>query len=376
MRRCLFIGIFALLPAAIPAMAQSGPVELVEQIDADSYRHYLDDLLYTHNGDNRGFGAEHDLARANIRDTFTSFGLETYLHPFTYSGRTYYNVVGVHEGTLTPDVQYIIGAHYDSVDNPGADDNGSGTAGVMEIARIASQYDFESTIIFIAFDREEQGLIGSDAYSWEHRTDDIRGMISLDMIAYNSGTMTCNIYGSGASNFVKTALAGAIVQYSGGLTPIVGGAFDASDHAPFEWRGKPACLLIEEWGSNPCYHSACDSVDTSNYIDYDYAAMMLRGAIGWLAEQAGLPGSDTRCSNMKKFVVRCNNAGVIKAKVVMRTPENNGQTITFEIDGSQPFDAVIIDRRAKLAVCCYNGPHEVAVLDPPACVSPLTTTCP
>ncbi len=375
MRRCSFIGIFALLFVAAPAHAQTGPIDLVEQIDADSYRHYLDDLLYTHNGDNRGFGAEHDLARANIRDTFTSFGLDTYLHPFTYSGQTYYNVVGVHEGTVTPSVQYIIGAHYDSVDNPGADDNGSGTAGVMEIARIASQYDFESTIIFIAFDREEQGLIGSDAYSWEHRTDDIRGMVSLDMIAYNTGAMTCDIYGRSSSNNVKFGMQQAIATYSGGLTAIVNAELDGSDHAPFEWRGKPACLLIEDWG-NPCYHRACDSVDTSNYIDYDYAAMMLRGAIGWLAEQAGLPGDDTRCSNMKKFVVRCNDSGVIKAKVVMRTTENNGQTITFEIDGSQQFDAVIVDRRAKLAVCCYNGAHEVSVIDPPACVSPLVTACP
>ena len=46
------------------------------------------------------------------------------------------------------------------------------------------------------------------------------------------------------------------------------------------------------------------------------------------------------------------------------------------VAGGREFDAVIVDRRAKLAVCCYNGAHEVAVIDPPACVSPLVTTCP
>ena len=126
---------------------------LVNQVTVSSYTHIHQDLLYTHTGDNRGFGPEHDLARDNILDYFDDLGLDASLDPFTYNSSTYYNVVGVKEGLTNPDDIYIIGAHYDSVNNPGADDNGSGTAAVMEAARVLSQYDFDSTLVFLAFDR-------------------------------------------------------------------------------------------------------------------------------------------------------------------------------------------------------------------------------
>ena len=77
--------------------------DLVDQVSQDNYSNYLDYLLYTHTGDNRGYGSEHDLARANIFNEFDSFGLQTTLNPFQYSSSTYYNVVGVHQGLVRPD---------------------------------------------------------------------------------------------------------------------------------------------------------------------------------------------------------------------------------------------------------------------------------
>jgi len=281
----LLLATAALLGGTRHAAAQTTQ-EIVDEIDASSYRHYLEDLLYTHPGDNRGFGPEHDMARVNIFETLASFGLTVSLDPFAYSSATYYNVVAVKTGTVTPDRQYIIGAHFDSVDNPGADDNGSGTAGVMEIARVLSGYEFESTIIFIAFDREEQGLIGSRAYVDEHQAD-VRAMISMDMIAYNTGAGTADIHGRSASGPLKQALAQAVSTYSGGLTAVDRGELDASDHAPFEWAGYEACLFIEDWG-NPFYHSPNDHVEMPGYLDYDYATMMCRSVTGWLVEAAGL----------------------------------------------------------------------------------------
>ncbi len=288
------VTLLVLLPCMVlapVASAEVTPAEIVDQIDVNVYRHNLDDLLYTHAGDNRGFGAEHDPARDNIQATFESFGLDVYLDPFLYYGVTYYNVVATLPGTVYPEEQYIIGAHYDSVDNPGADDNGSGTAGVMEIARVLSQYEFEATIIFIAFDREEQGLIGSDAYAGEHENDDIRGMISMDMIAYNSGAESVDLYGRSGSNPLKSALGDAVETYGEGLSYVIEGRFDASDHAPFEWRGFQACLIIEDWG-NPYYHTQNDNVDMPNYIDYEYAKRITRSVAGWLIGAAGLIKTD------------------------------------------------------------------------------------
>lgn len=264
--------------------------DIVSQVSQTTYTNYLDNMLYTHLGDNRGFGAEHDLARANIYSEFGSFGLSTDLHPFEYSSDTYYNVVGAHYGTVRPEDIYILGAHYDSVNNPGADDNASGTSGVLEAARVLSQYEFEATLIFIAFDREEQGLYGSTAYAQDHKDNDILGMISMDMIAYNgSGSNKAKIYGRDSSNPLKWELSDAISLYGNGLSSEVFGSLNASDHAPFEAEGFQACLLIEydAW-DNPHYHELTDSVETAYYIDYAFATNMVASSVGFLAASAVL----------------------------------------------------------------------------------------
>ena len=209
------------------------------------------------------------------------------LEPVSYGGDTYYNVVGTKPGVINPGQEYIIGAHYDSVNNPGADDNASGVALVLESARVLTQYPSEYTIRFIAFDREEQGLHGSEQYVLDHIDDDIQGMISADMVAYNTGADHVDIYGRTASNPIKNALAEAVDTYGDGLTRALYFGIDASDHAPFEWYGFQACLIIEDWG-NPYYHTQQDNVDMPNYIDYPYATQITRVIVGFLVDNAGV----------------------------------------------------------------------------------------
>jgi Zn-dependent M28 family amino/carboxypeptidase len=263
--------------------------EIVGHVSAGSYQGYLDNQLYAHDGDNRGFGADHDPARTNIYNDFLSFGLTTSLYPFTYSSGTYYDVVGVLPGADPSAGTYILGAHYDSVSNPGADDNASGVAGVLEAARVLSPYSFASTLIFIAFDREEQGLYGSHAYADAHAGDKIKGMVSLDMISYNAASPhdTASIQARTASLPIQTDLKSAVETY-GGLSAVLSSAEDCcSDQFYFEQHGFQAALLIEGgWASNSNYHSSRDSLDTPNYIDYTFATAMTRSAVGWMADQA------------------------------------------------------------------------------------------
>jgi hypothetical protein len=275
---------------AAPAPATDIGQWIAGQIDVSTWRHYLDDLLYTHAGMNRGrLGAEHDLARDNIVSTLESFGLQVELEGFTYSGRTHYNVVATKPGFRNPEQQYILGAHYDSVNNPGADDDGSGVASVMEAARVLSAYDFEKTLKFVAFDLEELGLVGSSVYVNRHRTETIVGMIQIDMIAHDAGQYTSDIWGRTASNPLKNALAAAMTEYGGNIVATVNGALNASDHYPFEQAGFQACVIIEDnYPSNSCYHQLCDNVDRPNYIHYDYAADQVRGVAGFLADAAVL----------------------------------------------------------------------------------------
>ncbi len=277
-------------PASEPGEAAA------DQVTEASYRYFLGDnegvegILYTHPGDDRGrFGQEHDWARANIVEAFEGFGLSVDLEPFIYSSTTYYNVVATKLGTVYPDQIYVVGAHFDSVDNPGADDDASGVALLLEAARIITQYDSEYTIRFIAFDREEQGLIGSYAFVDAHLSDDIQGMVQADMIAYDPDTDHALIYGRSTSNALKKALGNAIDLYSGGLTYTDAGWNGQSDHAPFDAAGFDACLLIEgEVWSNPYYHTAQDNVENPDNINYPYAVKMVRSVVGFLVDNANV----------------------------------------------------------------------------------------
>ena len=81
-----------------------------------------------------------------------------------------------------------------------------------------SKYQFDSTVVFIGFDREEQGLVGSFAYASAHQTNNIRGMISMDMIAYNpAGSLHDQAllsYGNATAPSIVAKLGNALTQYA------------------------------------------------------------------------------------------------------------------------------------------------------------------
>ncbi|HPP73685.1 MAG TPA: M28 family peptidase [Armatimonadota bacterium] len=294
----LFIAVLNLVFGCIPVALAIDIQDVVNQVSQATYTDYLNNELYTRLGNDRGWGKHHNFVRTNILNLFTSYGLQTTTEYFTFEHEsgpvTGANLIAVHQGTTRPNDIYLVGAHYDSAGNPGADDNASGVAGVLEAARVLSQFSFEATLVFVAFDWEELGLIGSRAYVDRHIGDNIQGMISLDMIAYNPTGAYHNqalIHGYASSDPWKQSLAASINTYGNGITPTIAGTLNASDHAPFEWAGYQACLLIEAavW-SNPHYHRQTDSVDTPNYIDYIYATNMTRSTVGCLANSAGLIG--------------------------------------------------------------------------------------
>ncbi len=288
-------GVFVLLAAgglATSVWASDKGMAAADEVSQASYYDFMNNSLYTHTGNNRGRTGAHLIpCRDNIRSILQSYGLTVTLEAFTYSGTTYHNVVATKVGTRYATREYIIGGHYDSASNPGADDDASGVAAVLEAARIISQYPSDCTIRFIGFSMEETGLDGSDAYVAAHAADDIWGMVSADMVAYDTGTgeLTASIFGRTASNPIKSALAAAVTEYGNGLIPIVGGDMPYSDHAPFEADGLQACLLIEgEEASNPFYHKSTDNFEQVGNLNFPYAVKMTRALVGWLVDTAGV----------------------------------------------------------------------------------------
>lgn len=268
----------------------------MNEVSQASYTNFLDNVLFTHRGDNRDDtgGPQHDPCADNVLLTLRRYGLTSMYDPFTWTtgGHTYNlrNVVGIRQGIVRPDDIYIIGAHYDDVGNAGADDNASGVAAVMEAARVLAPHTFAATMIFVAFDNEEGSHGGSKHVVSDHPAASLKGSISLDMIAWNDPNNKDKAYcyaKSGQSDSVRNSLQSCCAQYGNGLIWYYAGYATGSDHEPFETAGLPAAWFCED-DVNPFWHNTNDTVDSPGYIDYAYATKFVRVVVGWLATNAEL----------------------------------------------------------------------------------------
>ncbi|MDO9537655.1 MAG: M20/M25/M40 family metallo-hydrolase, partial [Thermoplasmata archaeon] len=189
-------------PSKLQTLDTTAQIEsMLLKIDEKLVEKYIQKLQdyktrYAYRGDKCFQAAEY------IHSHFLQNGLEASYSDFTYGGYKMRNIVGQITGTSSPEDIYIICAHYDSTSPltwthaPGADDNGSGVAGVMAATEILSDYDFNCTIRFIAFGGEELGLKGSSNYVNQVYSlgEKICGVINLDMIAYNPNPGTNEVY--------------------------------------------------------------------------------------------------------------------------------------------------------------------------------------
>jgi hypothetical protein len=235
-----------------------------------------------------------DMAANYIKQKLNSYGLVTYDQWFSGTGR---NVYGVQLGSVYPNKEYIICAHYDDMPPgsvaPGADDNGSGSAAVLEAARIFSQYDAKYTIIYALWDEEERGLYGSAYYAQQAALagDSIMGVINMDMIAYdgdNDSVGEIHVRNYANSTSLKDQMIAVNTTYNIGVTPSVQNpGTTASDQASFWNNGYGAILLIEEYYGNdfnPYYHSTSDLLIHYNQPYYHKMSRLTLATVATLAE--------------------------------------------------------------------------------------------
>jgi hypothetical protein len=215
---------------------------------------------------------------------------------FRYGGRYYtrYNVVGRVAGRMPGSGTFVLCAHYDSQAGrtvysepgrvwhwqtdpaPGADDNGSGVASVLECARALNQLEFDFDVEFVLFCAEEQGLFGSNAYveSRKAQGTNILGALNLDMHAYRETADTTflrtNPSSDWLSNHIRT-ISETLFDSIGlrvGLVPEEG-PYGDSDHASFWMSGFDAVHFFEQGDlpiQNPYYHTINDTAGTLNYV--------------------------------------------------------------------------------------------------------------
>jgi hypothetical protein len=230
-----------------------------------------------------------DAAEAFIFNYFGGQGLRAFdTYNATHGARA---VVGELKGTNFPDDIVIVCAHMDSTSPepdtlaPGADDNASGTAAVMEAARILARYTMDYTVRFIAFNGEEQGLYGSQAYATAAygSKERIVGVVNLDMIAYaDRMPEDLDVFVNSASEWMGHRIALDAAEYAGlSVKAQVDPSMVYSDHASFWDYGYAALLAIDDVPlQNPFYHTIGDTVDTLNL---DFCAQATKAALATAA---------------------------------------------------------------------------------------------
>jgi Zn-dependent M28 family amino/carboxypeptidase len=218
----------------------------------------------------------------------------------SYSGR---NVVGTMNGTSLPEEIVLITAHIDDMPSggnaPGADDNASGSAGVMMAAETMSLHHYQRTIRFILFTGEEQGLLGSLAYANAASAsgENIVAVLNLDMISWDSiggpvarlhTRTTGNPAGYAADKAIADMFIDVVSAYglSASITPVITpDGISASDHLRFWNKGYPAILAIEDDDNDFCayYHTANDRL---SFINMAYYTSYVKAAVGTAAHLA------------------------------------------------------------------------------------------
>ena len=207
-----------------------------------------------------------------LKQRLQQYDVDTVFFHF-FKDNTPPNVIGIRYGELYPDDYYILGGHYDAVlPGAGADDNASGTAGVLEMARVTRGIKLQKSLMLILFAAEEVGLWGSFAFvdSAINHSVNIEGMINMDMIAYSHNLTDSSVsvcYKYHCLDMLDTFMvaAGLYVPELGIETDSSSAVIWASDHAPFWLQQIPALFLIENsdrWGGsfNPYYHTFADTI--------------------------------------------------------------------------------------------------------------------
>lgn len=326
------------IQARIASLAQRvDPVEL-ERTVRDLVKFGTRHVLSSTDDPARGTGAARDYLESRFREIAQESGAGDRLSITRHSAEVaarrlrrtdlpVVNILATLRGTTDPDRYYVVGGHYDSRnsagadgegDAPGANDDGSGTAVVIELCRVLADQEFAGTIVFACYDGEEQGLLGSAAHAETLEAAEnihVDGMITNDIVGNTLGMdgvrrrdyLRCFSYAprgndSGGRSLARVAtLADDTVQ---GLTVRLvfrGDRFGrGGDHRPFAQRGVPAVRFTEPREDYSRQHQNVTERDGKPYgdlpdfMDFEYLARVTKLNLAVLAELAAAPPAPAR----------------------------------------------------------------------------------
>ncbi|CAL9637616.1 M28 family metallopeptidase [Streptomyces sp. enrichment culture] len=340
-----------LLAGAVPATAEEAGVAAAPDISVANVKQHLADLqsIATANGGNRahgraGYKASIDFVKAKL----DAAGFTTTVQTFTYNGTTGYNLIADWPGGDTNQV-VMAGAHLDSVTSgPGINDNGSGSAAILETALAVSRAGYQPAkhLRFAWWGAEELGLVGSRYYvnnlpSTERAK--ISGYLNFDMIGSpNPGYF---VYDD------DPVIEKTFKDYFAGLgvpTEIETEGDGRSDHASFKNVGIPVGGLftgasrtktsaqVQKWGGTTtafdrCYHSSCDTTANINDTALDRNSDAVAHAI-WTLSSGTTPPPGKVFENTTDVSIPDNGAAVTSSVAVTGITGNAPSSLPVGVD--------------------------------------------
>ncbi|GLW65172.1 aminopeptidase [Actinomadura rubrobrunea] len=307
----------AALTAAAPASSAVASTTAAPDVSLANVKAHLSQLqsIASANGGNRAHGRPGYRASLDyIKSRLDAAGYQTRIQSFTYAGATGYNLIADWPGGNEDEV-LMVGAHLDSVTSgPGVNDNGSGSAAVLETALTVARTGYQPSrhLRFGWWGAEELGLIGSRAYVNSLSSADrsrIKGYLNYDMIGSpNAGYFVydgddSDGVGAGPGPAGSAEIERVIQEYFAGIgVPTRGTDFDGrSDYGPFIRAGIPAggtftgaegiktAAQARLWGGQAgvafdrCYHRSCDTTGNINDTALDRNADSIAHAVWTLA---------------------------------------------------------------------------------------------
>jgi aminopeptidase YwaD len=278
---------------------------VTERIRKENLLAHLQRLI----GDRNAISHHRELQRAAdyITYQFQSFGYETSTDEVQLLWHNYSNIIAESPGSRSDAPLFIVGAHYDTVSgSPGADDNASGVAALLEIVRVFAESlraQRDPRVQFVAFTLEEEGMAGSTHYAraLSKRGVHMPGMVSLEMVGFKSDAPNSQqlppglehlypnignfigVVGNETSRDLLETFVTAMKTVDGLPVEslVVSGNGEAipptrlSDHSPFWDLGYSALMITDtSWFRNPHYHQPSDTIEI---IDLDFMARVAEG---------------------------------------------------------------------------------------------------
>ena len=321
-----------------PVVTEENPIirEMMSQVNQDSMQATVQHLQ---DYGSRFFSSDQAYAASDwVAGKMEALGLEVeqqgfYVSSWVGSGQAAPNVIGIQRGTLYPNTYVVCGSHFDSFTwdvlygggtAPGADDNATGVASVLESARIMTQYEFEYSIIYCAYGAEEEGLYGSEAYASRCQQEgmDIIGYFNNDMNGYLNPGDDIHIdliYPSSVDPIGDYYMNIANIYFPEMQVRHVNFTSGDSDHTSFNNHGYMGIYPFEDYEHySPYIHTVNDLIGQS-VNSFAMSQRYCQMNIGCLAEIATLVGETpiVECNPVENFHLEYPNPGRETSHIVL-----------------------------------------------------------